>query len=76
MSAGLDAQLTTQGDFLVSLGLLERAGRLGAADDAALRERLASEVERLAAPDAMGKLFKVLRIAPAGTSLPGFPPAD
>jgi SAM-dependent MidA family methyltransferase len=74
--AGLQAQLTTQGDFLLGLGLLERAGSLGAQEDTALRDRLTSEVERLAGTEAMGKLFKVLGISPAGTSLPGFPPAD
>jgi SAM-dependent MidA family methyltransferase len=75
-SAGLDANLTAQGDFLLGLGLLERAGRLGAKGDDALRELIASQVERLAGPDAMGTLFKVLVMGPSGTSLPGFPAAD
>ena len=39
-----------------------RAGALGANDDEALRERLRGEVERLAGPDGMGDLFKVLEI--------------
>ena len=38
--------------------------RLGANADAATRERLQGEVERLAGPDAMGTLFKVLAVAP------------
>ena len=63
---GLDAHLSTQGDFLLGMGLLERAGVLGADADAAARERLQGEVERLAGADAMGTLFKVLAIAPAG----------
>lgn len=61
-AAGLETQLSTQGEFLLGLGLLERAGSLGAGRDAALQERLRSEVERLAGPDQMGTLFKVLEL--------------
>lgn len=75
-SAGLAAQLTTQGDFLLRMGLLERAGRLGANADAAARERISGEVERLAAPDQMGELFKVAAIAPRALPVPPFPPTD
>jgi SAM-dependent MidA family methyltransferase len=75
-SHGLDAHLATQGDFLLGMGFLERAGRLGADADAAVRERLQSEVDRLAGPAAMGKLFKVLALAPAGTRLPPFHRSD
>lgn len=61
-AAGLQTQLSTQGDFLLKFGLLERAGHLGAARDGALQDRLKSEVERLAGPDQMGTLFKVLEL--------------
>ena len=61
-AARLDTKLSTQGEFLLGLGLLERAGALGAGRDAALQERLRSEVERLAGPDQMGTLFKVLEV--------------
>src|SRR5690606_20069882 len=44
---GLETRLATQGDFLVRMGLVERAGRLGANVDAAARERISGEVERL-----------------------------
>ena len=67
---GLDAHLATQGEFLLALGLLERAGKLGANADDAAREKIRSEVERLAGPEAMGTLFKVIAVAPAGTKLP------
>ncbi|MDJ0931568.1 class I SAM-dependent methyltransferase [Breoghania sp.] len=50
----------TQGDFLVALGLLERAGHLGAGKDIAMQEGIRDDVERLTAPDQMGTLFKVL----------------
>jgi SAM-dependent MidA family methyltransferase len=62
---GLTASVTTQGDFLLRMGLIERAGALGANGDAALQDKLRTEVERLAGPNAtggMGKLFKVLEI--------------
>ena len=52
-----------QGEFLLVMGLLERAGSLGANADEARREEIRKEVERLAAPDQMGGLFKVLAIS-------------
>ncbi|TIT45840.1 MAG: class I SAM-dependent methyltransferase, partial [Mesorhizobium sp.] len=67
---GLDAHLSTQGEFLVEMGLLERAGQLGANADEAAREKIAGEVERLAGPQAMGDLFKVLAVLPAGIAVP------
>jgi len=66
---GLDVQLTTQGDFLLGMGLLERAGQLGASADERTRQAISDAVERLAGPGAMGTLFKVLKIQPkAGAS--------
>ena len=73
---GLSPQLATQGDFLLRMGLLERAGRLGASADAATRARLSSEVERLAGPNAMGTLFKVLAVQPGTAVPPGFGGSD
>ncbi|MFN4009898.1 MAG: class I SAM-dependent methyltransferase [Pannonibacter sp.] len=73
MQAGADAMTPlTQGEFLLRLGLLERAGQLGAGKDAATQERLSGEVERLAAPDQMGELFKVLALSTPGLVPPGF----
>jgi SAM-dependent MidA family methyltransferase len=71
-SAGLDAHLTTQGDFLLALGLLQRAGQLGAPLDEAGRQSISDAVERLAGPDQMGTLFKVLAIGPRGLAPIGF----
>jgi SAM-dependent MidA family methyltransferase len=73
---GLDIDTMTQSDFLLAMGLLERAGRLGAKADPATRERISGEVERLAGPDQMGNLFKVLAIAPRGTAIPPFAGPD
>jgi len=53
----------TQGDFLVAMGLLSRAGQLGADKDEASREQIRNDVERLAGPDQMGALFKVLCVS-------------
>lgn len=62
-AAGLHADLATQGDYLLRMGLLERAGLLGANADAAGREAISDAVERLAAPEQMGDLFKVLAVS-------------
>lgn len=67
---GLDAHMTTQGAFLLALGLLERAGRLGAQLGASEHDRIHGEVERLAGPNAMGELFKVIAIVPRGLAVP------
>ena len=49
----------TQGDFLLKLGLLERAGALGASKSTEEQHRITREAERLALPHEMGDLFKV-----------------
>ncbi|MCX5495185.1 class I SAM-dependent methyltransferase [Kaistia dalseonensis] len=66
------APIWTQGDFLLALGLLERAGRLGAGKDAETQDAIRSAVARLAGPEAMGTLFKVLAVAAPGLALPPF----
>src|SRR5690606_30246396 len=68
----LAAHLMPQGDFLLGLGLLERAGRLGAGRSAEEQERIRGEVERLAGPQEMGTLFKVLAVLPEGMAVPPF----
>lgn len=73
---GLATGLMTQGDFLLEQGLLQRAGSLGAGKDDVTRERIRDEVERLAGPDQMGSLFKVLAILQPGLAVPPFPAAD
>lgn len=69
------APLATQGEFLVSLGLLEQAGNLGSNQSTAIQNELQIAVERLAAPDQMGELFKVLALGhptPTTKKWPGF----
>lgn len=63
----------TQGDFLLTMGLLERAGRLGAPLDEPGREAIRAAVERLAGPQQMGTLFKAMAVVPVGVALPPFP---
>ncbi|WP_188825596.1 class I SAM-dependent methyltransferase [Brucella endophytica] len=53
----------TQGEFLLAMGLLDRAGQLGAGKDKAAQEQIRNDVERLAAPDQMGTLFKMLCVS-------------
>lgn len=59
-----------QGDFLLRLGLLQRAGRLGSGKDAETRKTISAAVEQLAGPQGMGQLFKMLAVTP-----PSVPPA-
>ncbi|MDK1387186.1 class I SAM-dependent methyltransferase [Sinorhizobium sp. 8-89] len=57
--------LAHQGDFLVGLGLLERAAALGSGKDTLMQEGIRSAVERLAGSGSgkMGELFKVLAVS-------------
>ena len=66
--------IVEQGDFLLSLGLLQRAGRLGAALDEKGRADIERAVARLAGRGAgeMGALFKVLAVATMPIPLPPF----
>jgi SAM-dependent MidA family methyltransferase len=69
-AAGLGVRLMTQAKFLLGMGLLERAGSLGAHADPATRERLQADVERLAGPTEMGSLFKAMLLHPEGMDAP------
>ena len=64
LAAGCKASLKTQGEFLLELGLLERAGAFGAGKSHQIQTEIHAAVERLAAPNQMGNLFKVLCFAP------------
>ncbi len=68
----ITTHLINQGQFLLNLGILERAGQLGAGKTHEEQEAIRDAVERLAAPDQMGDLFKVLAIVPQGIDVPGF----
>jgi len=64
----------TQGDFLLALGLAERAGALGRGKDLSEQEAIRAAAERLAGTgkDAMGDLFKVLCLTGKPLALPPF----
>lgn len=62
----------TQAEFLLRSGLLERAGRLGSGKSHDDQEAIRDAVERLAAPDKMGELFKVLAVTNSGLTFPPF----
>lgn len=66
------ADITEQGSFLLEVGLLQRAGALGATADEKAREAISLAVERLAGDAGMGRLFKVLALSSQTQSLPGF----
>ncbi len=63
-----------QGNFLLRLGLAERAGALGASADEATREALTAAVHRLAGggPGEMGTLFKAFAVTSSTAPPPGF----
>jgi SAM-dependent MidA family methyltransferase len=66
--------MTTQGEFLLKLGLLERAGALGRGKDAAEQEAIRAAVERLAGDglNQMGGLFKVMAVSSPSVALHPF----
>jgi SAM-dependent MidA family methyltransferase len=69
---GVATALTTQGEFLHQMGIIERAQALSDAkpDHAPVIER---QLERLIAPDQMGELFKACCLYyPATLAIPGF----
>ncbi len=70
--------MMTQGEFLLELGLLERAGRLGAGKDPALQQEISQAVQRLAGTGTqnMGELFKVLALSSPGIALWPFDAPD
>lgn len=61
-----------QGDFLLRLGLAERAGRLGADKTRAIRDSITNDVHRLVSAEEMGSLFKVLAFTAPGLKPAGF----
>lgn len=66
--------MTTQGDFLLGLGLIERAGALGKDKTSAERAAISAAVERLAGnePGQMGELFKVMAVSSPAVALAPF----
>jgi NADH dehydrogenase [ubiquinone] 1 alpha subcomplex assembly factor 7 len=61
-----------QGEFLYRLGLAERASQLARGKDDATQADIEAAVTRLAGPEAMGKLFRVLAISSPSLALPVF----
>lgn len=64
--------ITTQGEFLLAMGLLQRAGQLGANAGKETQNAISLSVERLAGDTAMGTLFKVFACAASSIELAGF----
>lgn len=64
---GCKASAMSQGEFLLAMGLLDRAGALGRGKPAAFQDQIRGDVERLAGPEQMGTLFKVLCVTDPAT---------
>lgn len=58
-----------QGEFLIRMGLLERAGQLGHGKTVDVQNDIETQVNRLAAPDQMGKLFKIFALSDKTTDI-------
>jgi SAM-dependent MidA family methyltransferase len=67
-----------QGDFLIGLGLMERAAALGRDQDGAIRQAIQLAVDRLAGAGEgrMGELFKVLAVSSPAIDLMPFRRVD
>jgi SAM-dependent MidA family methyltransferase len=67
-----------QGDFLIGLGLMERAAALGRDQDDLVQQNIQAAVDRLAGAGEgkMGELFKVLAISSPAIDLMPFRPVD
>lgn len=64
---GCKTSAMTQGKFLLAMGLLDRAGALGHGKSPEFQEQIHLDVERLAGPEEMGTLFKVLGVTDLAT---------
>lgn len=60
---GLTVSLFEQGQWLLDMGLLARAGSLGHGKGQSEQDAIRAAVERLAGPDQMGSLFKAMEVA-------------
>ncbi|MCZ2328712.1 class I SAM-dependent methyltransferase [Bartonella sp. F02] len=69
LQQGCFAEILEQGDFLLKMGILERAGQLGCHKDSVIQNKICQDVERLISPHQMGTLFKVLHISHQSTPL-------
>ncbi|WFR94182.1 class I SAM-dependent methyltransferase [Rhizobium tumorigenes] len=67
-----------QGDFLIGLGLADRAGALGRGQDGTVQRDIQLAVDRLAGAGEgkMGELFKVLAVSSPAIDLMPFRPVD
>jgi NADH dehydrogenase [ubiquinone] 1 alpha subcomplex assembly factor 7 len=72
-AAGAESRsVMRQGEFLLRLGLIQRAEVLARGKDEKTRNAVAAAMDRLAGKKAMGELFKVLAVASPGLKLPAF----
>ena len=65
-------KVLTQGEFLLKLGLLQRAGALGHNKSSEIQKEIQLAVDRLAQPHQMGDLFKCFAFSAEKMCLPAF----
>lgn len=68
----IEPRISTQADFLLAMGLIERAGNLGKNRDEQSQNHIRDAVERLASDSQMGSLFKVLSLTSEDIKPSGF----
>lgn len=66
---GCKTSAMEQGDFLVAMGLLDRAGALGQGKSRVIQDQIRADVARLAGPDQMGTMFKALCVTDPATHI-------
>ncbi|AQX20073.1 class I SAM-dependent methyltransferase [Bartonella sp. WD16.2] len=72
LQQGCFAEILEQGDFLLKMGILERAKQLSINKDTLIQNKIRQDIERLVSPDQMGKLFKVLHVSDQSTTISNF----
>ncbi|ALE03578.1 class I SAM-dependent methyltransferase [Bartonella ancashensis] len=60
---GCFSMVLEQRDFLLKMGILERAKKLSYNKDIRIQNKIQQDIERLTSPDQMGRLFKVLCVS-------------
>ncbi|WP_330169562.1 class I SAM-dependent methyltransferase [Bartonella grahamii] len=70
LEQGCFAEIVEQGEFLLKMGLLERAKQFGVGKSTTLQDKIRQDIERLVSSDQMGKLFKVLYVCDKNIPLP------
>ncbi|AQX21743.1 SAM-dependent methyltransferase, MidA family [Bartonella sp. CDC_skunk] len=69
---GCFVEILEQGNFLIKMGVLERAEKLSINKSTIIKKKIYEDIKRLTDPRQMGKLFKVLHINDKNIQIPYF----